>query len=106
MDTISFSELRAKLAEALAGLDGRAEPLMIVRRGRPTGVLMSVSQYVALVNEKSADDGPAARLAAWRSEYIPLLAQLEAEGDNIDPFANLRDKSSDRPVTWPDDIDA
>ena len=105
MDNIPFSDLRAHLAETLSSLDARTEPLFIARRGRPTAVLMSVPQYEALVN-KRPDDGPAARLAAWRAEHIPLLAKLEAEGDNIDPFANLRDKSPDRPVTWADDVNA
>ena len=105
MDNIPFSDLRANLAETLSSLDARTEPLFIARRGRPTAVLMSVPQYEALVNKKSADDGPAARLAAWRAEYATELQALNDEADG-DPFANVRDKSPDRPVTWTDDIDA
>ena len=69
MDNIPFSDLRAKLAETLSNLDARTEPLFIARRGRRTAVLLSVPQYEALVKKKSVDDGPAARLAAWRAEY-------------------------------------
>jgi prevent-host-death family protein len=105
MDHIPFSDLRAKLAETLSNLDERTEPLFIARRGRRTAVLLSVSQYEALVNKKYVDDGPAARLEAWRAEYASELQALNDEAGG-EPFADVRDKSPDRPVTWTDDIGA
>jgi prevent-host-death family protein len=98
MDSIPYSEIRAHLAETLKQLEVREEPVYISRRGEPAAVLMSVTQYKRLLQQ--ADD-PAGRLAAWRAEYAQ---DEDAWKDEPDPWADVRDRSPPRPVTWTDDI--
>lgn len=97
MQIIAFTELRAHLAETLRALEQDTEPLFIARRGEPTAVLMSVTQYQRLTQP---DTGFAEALSAWRARHAAALA----EADPIDPFADVRDRSpSSTPFAWPDD---
>ncbi len=92
MDSIPYSEVRARLAETLKQLEVREEPILISRRGQPAGVLMSVAQYQRL---RGATGGLAEALTAWRARYADELAADEAAGDGIDPYADVRDRSID-----------
>lgn len=98
MDSIPYSEVRAHLAETLKKLEVREEPLYISRRGEPAGVLMSVAQYQRL---QSQSDGPLARWLAWRAKHAK---EIETWKDEPDPWADVRDRTPPRPVTWTDDI--
>lgn len=97
MQTIPFSDLRTHLAETLRALERGTEPMVISRRGEPAAVLMSMAQYRQLLGQV---DGPAARLAAWRARTLTPGAH-EPEDD---PWADVRDRSPGRPVTWVDDL--
>ncbi|CAD5371739.1 Antitoxin [Rubrivivax sp. A210] len=98
MDSIPYSEVRAHLAETLKKLEVREEPVYISRRGEPAGVLMSVAQYQRL---QSKADGPFARWLEWRTQHAK---EFEAWKDEPDPWADVRDRTPPRPVTWTDDI--
>lgn len=98
MDSIPYSEVRANLAETLKRLEVREEPVYISRRGQPAGVLMSVAQYERL---KYQSDSPVARWLAWRAQYAKEWAD---ETEEADPWADVRDRTPPRPVTWTDDI--
>ena len=98
MQFIPFTDIRAHLAKTLRELEASDEPVYISRRGEPAAVLLSVAQYRRLLNQA---DGPAARLTAWRTKYA---VELEADKDEPDPWADVRDRQAPRPFTWPDDI--
>jgi prevent-host-death family protein len=101
MDSIPYSELRAHLAETLKKLEVRDEPVFISRRGEPAAVLMSVAQYVRL---RGGPKDFYASMMAWRERYAAELEEEAREGPYVDPFADVRDRSPARPVTWTDDI--
>ena len=98
MDSIPYSAVRAHLAETLKQLEVREEPVYISRRGQPAGVLMSVAQFERLQNRS---EGPVARWLAWRAKYAK---DLEDWTDETDPWADVRDRTPPRTVTWTDDI--
>lgn len=96
MQSIPFTEIRARLADALSRVESSGQPLLISRRGQTAGVLMSHRHYRAL---DGAANGFAARLARWRAECLP---DGEAPpGDDEDPFADVRDRAPARPFDWP-----
>ena len=97
--TIPFTDLRARLAETLRALEQASEPVFISRRGEPAAVLMSGAQYRRLTGQAQ---GPLARLAAWRARHA---AQGDGEvADDADVWAEVRDRSPGRAVTWPEDV--
>jgi prevent-host-death family protein len=99
MQTIPFSEVRARLADTLRVLAHSDDPVFISRRGEPAAVLLSVAQYQRLTHTPVQD--PWSALQAWRSQY----AIDSAPADDPDPFADVRDRSLDggRDVAWPDE---
>jgi prevent-host-death family protein len=100
MDSIPYSEVRAHLAETLKKLEVREEPIYISRRGEPAGVLMSVAQYQRLTGGAGNNFWEA--LCAWRERSAAFLASPEADED---PFAGIRDRSTDGgrpPITFDD----
>lgn len=103
MDSIPYSEVRARLAETLKRLEVREEAIYISRRGQPAGVLMSVAQYRRL----QADPGDfGGAMLAWRKRVDRELA-AEPAGAWPDPFADVRDRSPDGgrpPFDWPHDL--
>ena len=90
MQTIPFSEARAHLADTLRELETTQTPLLISRRGKAAGVLISPAQYQQLLGTPK---GFTNRLAQWRKNY----AQAAAE---IDPYAQVRDSTTGRDFTW------
>jgi prevent-host-death family protein len=93
------SQLRSTLSSTMRIDTGRREePVYISRRGEPAGVLMSVAQFERL---QSQSGGPIARWLAWRAKYAK---DLEDWTDETDPWADVRDRTPPRPVTWTDDI--
>ena len=92
MDSIPYSEVRARLAETLKQLEIRDEPIFISRRGQPAGVLMSVTQYQRL---QGGPSGFGEALLAWRARHAQVLAAGAEDLAWEDPFANVRDRSID-----------
>jgi prevent-host-death family protein len=90
MQIIPFSEARAHLAETLHQLETDQHPLLISRRGKAAAVLISPAQYQQLIG---ADQGFAARLAQWRTDYASDLPE-------VDPFTQLRDSTQGRDFSW------
>ncbi|RZS57134.1 type II toxin-antitoxin system Phd/YefM family antitoxin [Sphaerotilus mobilis] len=92
MDSIPYSEVRARLAETLKQLEVRDEPIFISRRGQPAGVLMSVAQYQRL---QGGPSGFGEALLAWRARHAEELATEADDGSWEDPFADVRDRRID-----------
>lgn len=46
--TLPISEVKMKLAELIAGLEGGDEEVIITRNGRPAAVLVAIEAYEAL----------------------------------------------------------
>jgi prevent-host-death family protein len=90
MQTIPFSEARAHLADTLRTLETTQTPLLISRRGKAAGILMSPAQYQQLVG---APKGFASRLAQWRTDYAQVMAEP-------DPFVTLREPTEGRDFSW------
>lgn len=90
MQTIPFSEVRAHLADALRELEIKQTPVVISRRGKAAGVLISPAQYQQLVG---SPQGFASRLAQWRMDYAPAVT-------DADPFTQLREPSAGREFSW------
>lgn len=99
MQTIPFSEVRARLADTLRVLAHSEEPVFISRRGEPAAVLLSVAHYQRLTSAPTQDSWSA--LQAWRTRH----AMDAAPADEADPFTDVRDRSPDggRDFTWPDE---
>lgn len=93
MQSIPFTEVRARLAETLRDAEAGASPVVISRHGQPAGVLMSWSRYRELVLPGA--NGFVDSLNRWRADC--LLPGNDAD----DPFAGLRDGDAGRPVDWP-----
>lgn len=89
MQTIPFSEARAHLADTLRELETTQTPLLISRRGKAAGVLISPTQYQQLLGTPK---GFAARLVQWRKDYAQVA--------EIDPYAQVRDSTTGRDFTW------
>ena len=83
-------EARAHLADTLRELETKQMPLLISRRGKAAGVLMSPTQYQQLVGTPK---GFASRLAQWRTDY----AQPAVEHD---PFVSVRESTDGRDFSW------
>jgi prevent-host-death family protein len=98
MNSIPFTEVRARLADALREVDVGGQPLLISRRGHTAAVLMSWSHYRDL---SSGPAGFADRLARWRADELSLAVPAEGTQDQ-DPFAGLRDADPGRPANWAD----
>jgi prevent-host-death family protein len=99
MQTIPFSEVRARLADTLRVLAHSEEPVFISRRGEPAAVLLSVAQYQRLTG--TPVQTPWAALQAWRTRH----AIQTQPADEADPFADVRDRSLDggRDFAWTDE---
>jgi len=93
MQTLPFAEARAQLAEALRSVEAGDEPVLISRRGRAAGVLMSCRQYHQLTGEPG---GFVERIGRWRAEH---LAQAQGSGAD-DPFAGVRQTEPARDFSW------
>ena len=90
MQTIPFSEARAHLADTLRELETKQMPLLISRRGKAAGVLMSPTQYQQLVGTPK---GLASRLAQWRTDYVQPAVEH-------DPFVSVRESTDGRDFSW------
>lgn len=93
MQTLPFSEARAQLADVLRRVEAELEPVLISRRGAPTGVLMSFEQYQRLGDDAN---GFAARLKRWRAEYLASGTGAE----ETDPFEDVRQNEPSREFSW------
>ncbi|HEY5579660.1 MAG TPA: type II toxin-antitoxin system Phd/YefM family antitoxin [Rhodoferax sp.] len=93
MQTLPFSEARARLADVLRRVEAGPEPVLISRRGAAAGVLMSFEQYQSL---GGAATGFAARLKRWRAEYL-AAGHGSAEKD---PFEDVRQNETTREFSW------
>jgi prevent-host-death family protein len=90
MQTMPFSSARAHFAEVLLGVENAQEPVLISRRGKAAGVIMSLAQYQALAG---APQSFAHRLAQWRVDYANEI-------NDVDPFSQIREQSEGRAFSW------
>jgi prevent-host-death family protein len=74
MQTVSCVEASARFAEILNQLEVGQQPLFISQCGRASAVLIPIAKYEQL---KCSDQGFAARLAQWRSNYAEVLFDAE-----------------------------
>lgn len=93
MQTISFSEARAQLAQALRSVEAGNAPFSISRRGQVAGVLMSFEQYQRM---RGVATGFAENLKRWRAEPLNLCL----DGAEDDPFAGVRQEDVGREFSW------
>lgn len=103
MNSITYSEVRAHLADTLKQLEVREEPIFISRRGEPAGVLMSIAQYRRLQGEPV--DFYTAYLA-WRKDFERDVGAWGSD-ELVDTFVAVRDPSADGgrpPFEWPQDL--
>lgn len=97
MQSIPFSQARAHLADTLSRVALSSEPTLISRRGHAAAVLMSMPQFERLSGPAK---GFADRLKAWRATSLAEIVESTNATDTTDPWAQVRDASPGREVTW------
>lgn len=93
MQTLSFAQARAQLAEVLRSVEAGQPPVVISRRGQAAGVLMSSEQFRQFNTQAT---GFAGRMNRWREQSLAAACS----GDGSDPFADVRQREAGRDFTW------
>lgn len=66
--TLSLKELRPRLPDVIARIDGRLDRYVVTKRGRPMAVMMSVDDYEALMETLDILADPHAMASLRRGE--------------------------------------
>ncbi len=88
----SIAEARNKFAALIRKVEESEKPVQVTRRGQPVAVILSAEEYKRLLAQQKKRDFWQA-YEAWRQEW-----QHEILDQDIDPFADVRDRSPGREV--------
>ena len=91
MTTVPFSEAKAQLAGLLAEVETLGEGVVITRSGRPVGVLLSPSDYEALIET----------LEVLADQDLPMSIErglAEAEAGDLVTHENVWDDARVRKI--------
>lgn len=78
-DIIPVGELKKRLSQYLASVNGTGHPLVITQNGKPAGVLISPAEYDYLVEQRLFVESVSRGLKDARSGKVRDTADLQVE---------------------------
>jgi prevent-host-death family protein len=93
MTTYSIAEARDQFAALIRRVELDKKAVQVTRRGDPVVMILPVAEYQRLVAAQPRQDFWQA-YQAWRNAW-----QVDTWEEEIDPFADIRDKHPGRDIT-------